>query len=49
MNVLESIAYRVRTNSKILNNEKVMGIRILDTVINKAPELLYEIDELNAE
>jgi hypothetical protein len=49
INVLDSIAYRVRTNSKILDNERVMGIRILDTVITKAPELLYDIDELNAE
>jgi len=26
-----------------------MAVKILDTVINKAPELLYDIDELNAE
>ncbi len=49
INVLDSIAYRVRTNSKVLDNERIMGMKILDTVINKAPELLYDVDELNSE
>ncbi len=49
INVLDSIAYRVRTNSKVLDNERIMGMKILDTVINKAPELLYDVDQLNSE
>jgi hypothetical protein len=47
LNILESISYRVRTDSKLLENERITGIKILDTVITKAPELLFEIDELN--
>ncbi|MGI8582638.1 MAG: hypothetical protein ACR2KX_10585 [Chitinophagaceae bacterium] len=47
INILESIAYRVRTNSKLLDNERITGIKILDTVITKAPELLFDVDELN--
>lgn len=47
INVLESIKYRVRTNSKLLDNERIIGIKILDIVIDKAPELLFDIDEIN--
>lgn len=47
LNILESLCYRVRTDSKVLENERVTGIKILDTVITKAPELLFEIDDLN--
>lgn len=47
INVLESIKYRVRTNSKLLDNERIIGIKILDIVIDKAPELLFHIDEIN--
>lgn len=47
LNTLESISYRVRTDSKLLENERITGIKILDTVITQAPELLFEIDELN--
>jgi hypothetical protein len=47
MNVLDSISYRVRTDSKILDNERIIGIKILDLVIEKAPELLFDIDEIN--
>lgn len=43
INVLHSIAYRVRTNTKVLDNERITGMKILDIVINKAPELLYEV------
>lgn len=43
INVLHSIAYRVRTNTKVLDNERITGIKILDIVINKAPELLHEV------
>lgn len=46
LNVLENISYRVRTESKLLENERVTALRILETVIVKAPELLFEIDEL---
>jgi hypothetical protein len=47
LNIVESICYRVRTDSKLLENERNAGIKILDTVISKAPELLFEVDELN--
>lgn len=43
INVLQSIAYRVRTNTKVLDNERITAMKILDVVINKAPELLYEV------
>lgn len=47
----KTVAYnlcgRIRNNSKILEYERQTGIAILDLVILKAPELLYEIDELN--
>lgn len=46
INILESIAYRVRINSKLLDGERVMGIKILEIVINTSPELLFNIDEI---
>jgi hypothetical protein len=37
---------RVRSNTTISDKERSAGILILDTVINHAPELLFEIDDL---
>jgi hypothetical protein len=46
-NVAFTLAGRVRNNSKISEYERNTGIRILDTVIEKVPELLFESDELS--
>ncbi len=47
---LQNIAYtlggRVRSNSRILESEVANGLRILETVIDKAPEILFNIDDL---
>ena len=47
----KTIAYnlsgRVRNNTRISDQERQTGIMILDLVIEKAPELLDEIDELS--
>jgi hypothetical protein len=45
-NVAFTIAGRVRTNTKFSDNERAIGLKILDIVINKAPEILFEADEL---
>lgn len=45
--VAYNLAGRVRNNTRISDYERHSGIVILDTVIEKAPELLDEIDELN--
>lgn len=45
--VAYNLAGRVRSNSKISDYERQSGIAILDFVIEKAPELLDGIDELN--
>jgi hypothetical protein len=37
---------KVRNNTPILPNEMSNGMSILEKVIDKAPELLFEIDEL---
>jgi hypothetical protein len=42
-----NLAGRVRNNSKISDYERQSGISILDVVIEKAPELLDAIDEIN--
>jgi hypothetical protein len=41
-----NLSLKVRNNSAILANEITNGISIIDKVIDKAPELLFEIDEL---
>ena len=50
-NYQQSIAWnlslKVRNNSAILPNELSNGVSIIENVINKAPELLFEIDELS--
>lgn len=44
-NVAFTLAGRVRNKSKISEYERNTGIKILDTVIDKVPELLFESDE----
>ena len=46
INIIDSIAYRVRTKTKLLENERLIGIKIIDIVIDKAPELLFDIDDI---
>ena len=41
-----NLSLKVRNNSPILANEMSNGISIIEKVIDKAPELLFEIDEL---
>lgn len=41
-----NLSLKVRNNSTILANEMANGIAIIDKVIDKAPELLFEIDDL---
>ncbi len=43
-----NLSGRVRNNSKISDFERQAGIAILDLVIEKAPELLDQIDEINS-
>jgi hypothetical protein len=37
---------KIRGNSKISDYERNSGIRIIDTVIDNAPEILFEIDDI---
>ncbi|MFN8307863.1 MAG: AIPR family protein [Ferruginibacter sp.] len=41
-----NLSLKVRNNSAILANEITNGVSIIEKVIDKAPELLFEIDEL---
>ena len=41
-----NLSLKVRNNSAIFANEITNGINIIEKVIDKAPELLFEIDEL---
>jgi hypothetical protein len=43
-----NLAGRVRNNSRISDYERQSGIAVLDLVIDKAPELLDNVDELSA-
>jgi len=45
-NVVFTIASRVRANSKFTDNERVVGLRALDIVIDKAPEILFDADDI---
>lgn len=45
-NVAFDLAARVRNNTTISNYERLTGIKILDSVTEKAPELLNEADNL---
>lgn len=42
-----NLAGRVRNNTKITDYERQTGITILDLIIEKAPRLLDQIDDLN--
>ena len=46
INLIDSIIHRVKTNSKLSDNERLTGVRIIDVVLEKAPELLFDIDEI---
>ena len=45
-NIVWNLSLKVRNNSNMLSNEISNGIAILDKVIDNAPELLFEIDDL---
>ena len=45
-NIVFTLAARVRTNSKISDHERKNGIKILDIIIDKVPELIFESDEI---
>ena len=40
-----TLSKRVRTDSRISESEKNIGLRILDLVLTKEPELLWEVEE----
>lgn len=44
-NVAFTLIGRIRNNSKISDYERTSGIKILDTVIDKVPELIFDSDE----
>ena len=46
-NITFTIASRIRTNTKLSENERAVGIKVLDIIIEKAPEILFEADEIN--
>jgi hypothetical protein len=41
-----NLSGRVRNNSKISDYERISGIAIIESVINHAPEILFEVDNL---
>jgi hypothetical protein len=45
-NVAFNLAGRVRSDSKISEYERQTGIKIIDKVIEKAPEILHEIEDM---
>ncbi len=45
-NVAWNLSGKVRSNIKISDYERSSGIRIIDTVIDHAPEILFEIDDM---
>lgn len=44
-NVAWNLPGKIRSNNKISDYDRTAGIRILDTVIENAPEILFEIDD----
>ena len=46
LNVAFTLASRVRLSTKISDYERVAGIKIIDIIIDKAPEILFESDEV---
>lgn len=47
-NVAWNLPGKIRSNSKISDYERTSGIRIIDKVIDHAPEILFEIDEMES-
>jgi hypothetical protein len=47
-NIAFTIAQRVRTNTKLSDSERTNGIRILDIIFEKSPDLLYDADDIIA-
>jgi len=45
-NIAYTLSGRVRTGSKISESERIAGLKILDIIIDKAPELLFESEEI---
>jgi hypothetical protein len=43
-----NISGRVRNKTKIYDHERTAGIRIMDLVIENAPEILFEIDDMES-
>jgi hypothetical protein len=48
-NVAFDLAGRVKNNSAISEYERTSGIKILDSVIENEPEILFEIDEITSQ
>ena len=46
-NVAWNLSFKIKGNSPLLPNEISHGIAILEKVIDKAPELLFDMDELS--
>jgi len=44
-----NLAGRIRNNNKITDYERTAGMRIIDTVIEHAPEILFDMEELATE
>lgn len=49
LSIAFNLAQRVRNNSKISDIERESGIKIIDLVVDKAPEILFEIDNIEPE
>ena len=45
-NIAYTLANRIKNESRILESEVSNGLRILEIIIDKAPELLFDIDNL---
>ncbi len=46
-NTALTLSGRIRNHSRISEYERITGLKIIDTVIENAPELLFEIDEIS--
>lgn len=44
--IIFNIASRIRTSGRISENEKNIGLKVLETIIEKVPELLFELDNI---
>lgn len=45
-NIAFTIAQRVRTNTKLSDSERTNGLRILDIVFEKSPDILFDADDI---